>query len=290
MRRAVVVLATLLVARFCFAQSYERFADQIYLHEGGAAFTCDFFKAKKPNGAAIIFMVSGGWVSDHKAISLDLAEAMTSRGYTCIQVVHGSQPRYKLPEIVKQVTRAVRFVHSQAEKYAFDPNRIGISGGSAGGHLSLYIAARADAGDPDAKDPIDRLPATVRAVGVFFPPTDFNHWGPDGKPAFSNPLLQAAFGKAFVDDPVKLTPEKAVEIGTALSPATYVTASMPPTLLIHGDADTLVPIYQSYSLKKKLDELKVPNKLIVKPGKGHGYKGMEIDFLSILDWFDKYLK
>lgn len=288
MRRALLVFGVLLSC-LASAQSYERFSDQVYMHEAGAAFTCDVFKAKHPNGAAVIYLVSGGWVSDHKSINLGAAEALTARGYTCIEVVHGAQPRYKLPEIVSQVRRAVRFARSQAAKYGYQSDKIGITGGSAGGHLSLLLASTGDPGDPTAADPIDQQASTLQAVAVFFPPCDFMHWSEDGQPAFRNQFLLAAFGKAFVEDPKNTPKEKFDELAKKLSPSEYVSKAMPPTMIVHGDADALVPISQSVNFCKQLESFKVPNQLLVAKGKGHGYKGMELDFLKMIDWYDKYL-
>lgn len=289
MRRASALISLLLLSVSSWAQSFERITDQVYMHDGGAAFTCDVFKAKKPNGAAVIFLVSGSWVSSHEGIDPNVAEALTSRGFTCIEVVHGAQPRYKLPDIVKQVTRAVRFAHAKADTFGYSPNKIGITGASAGGHLSLLIAATGDQGDASAKNPFDRFPSAVQAAAVFFPPTDFSNWTADGKPAMTVPLLLAAFGKAFVNDPKTATLEQLDELSKKLSPMTYVSDAMPPTMLVHGDADLLVPVTQSIRFKQRLDELKVPNQLIIEPGKGHGFKGMEVDFAKMIVWFEKYL-
>jgi dipeptidyl aminopeptidase/acylaminoacyl peptidase len=65
---------------------------------------------------------------------------------------------------------------------------------------------------------------------------------------------------------------------------------MPPTLIIHGDADLLVPIQQSQRILAKIAEFDVPNKLEVRHGKGHGWPGMEKDGELLADWFEKYLK
>lgn len=272
------------------AQSFTRISDVVYLKQGGAAFTFDVFKPKKANGACIIQIVSGGWVSDHQGIDPNLAEAATSRGFTMVQVVHGAQPRYKVPEIIGQITRAIRFVRANASTYGIDPNRLGVSGGSAGGHLSLMLAARGAAGDPAAKDPVDRESSKLQAVGIFFPPTDFMNYGKDGSVAFENPLLRSAFGNAFVADVNYAKPEQIREISVAMSPINGFTAAMPPTLIVHGDADTLVPIQQSQIAIKKLEGLGVPCKLITVPGKGHGWPEMPTQYQEILNWFEKYLK
>ncbi len=288
MKRISSLLLVLAITGSALAQSFTRVSDVIYLKQGGAAFTLDVFKPKKPTGAAIIHMVSGGWVSNHNDINLAIAEAAAQRGITMVEVVHGAQPRYKVPEIVAQVTRAVRFIRANAATYGINPNRLAITGGSAGGHLSLMVASQGGPGRTG--DAIDKTSSALQAVGIFFPPTDFANYGRPNNQAFDSPLLKAAYGAAFVEDVKSVTSEKIREISDSMSPINYFTAAMPPTLIVHGDADTLVPIQQSQSAITKLQRLGVTSKLITVPGKGHGWPEMMDQFKDILDWFEKYLK
>ena len=117
----------------------------------------DVFKPAKPNGIGVLWMVSGGWVSNHDNINAGLAVPFTSRGETVFEIVHGTQPRFPVGDIVKDIRRAVRFVRFHAADYGVDPNKLGISGGSSGGHLSLITASMGDDGEPNAKDPVDRV-------------------------------------------------------------------------------------------------------------------------------------
>src|SRR5205814_1180399 len=112
MKRAPFLLVLSLVASLCHAQ--ERISDQIYMKNGGAAFTLDVFKASVPDAPCVIWLVSGGWFSDHKQIDPNVAKLFNDQGITVVEVVHGSQPRYTLNEIVPQIKRAVRYVHANA--------------------------------------------------------------------------------------------------------------------------------------------------------------------------------
>jgi acetyl esterase/lipase len=261
--------------------------DVIYTHKVGVALTMDVFKPAKPNGIGVIWMVSGGWVSNHEGINPGLAQVFTSRGDTVFEVVHGSQPKFTVPEIVQDVQRAVRFIRYHAAEYGVDPNRLGVSGGSAGGHLSLMIGAAGAEGPKDAKDPVDRVSSGVQAVACFFPPTDFLNYGKEGASAMKIDTLKAFWPAFGVTD--KTAPEESEKIARLVSPIYFVTAKMPPTLIIHGDADTLVPIQQSQIFIAKLDGLKIPHQLEVRAGKGHGWPGLETDLPLLADWFDKYL-
>jgi acetyl esterase/lipase len=279
----------------------KRTPDVIYGRKFGTALTMDVFQPKKANGAAVVFAVSGGWYSAHEAIDgpffKDFIPALTKRGYTVFAVVHGSQPKFTIPEVLQDMNRAVRYIRYHAKDYHIDPDRIGITGGSAGGHLSLMQGTAGDKGNPNTKDPVDQTSSRVQAVACFFPPTDFLNYGEKGKDAIGRGVLKdfkAAFDFREFDPKTKaferITDEdKIKELGRQISPITHVSADDPPTLIIHGDADTLVPIQQAESIVAKLKEAGVPAKLVVKKGAAHGWPKMQEDMVTLADWFDKYL-
>jgi acetyl esterase/lipase len=278
---------------------YTRVPDVVYGRKDGMALTMDVFAPKKDaNGGAVIWVVSGGWFSSHAHINPKFLETFVKRGYTVFAIVHGSQPRYTIPEVLQDMNRSVRYIRHHAKDYKIDPQRIGISGGSAGGHLSLMQGVAGDLGDPKAKDPVDRESSRVQAVACFFPPTDFLNYGETGKDAIGRGTL-AAFKAPFdfrYFDPKKKTYEriteekKIVEIGRAISPITHVTADDPPTLIFHGDKDFLVPIQQAEIMIAKLKEVGVPGELVVRQGAGHGWQDMNKDVDRFADWYDKHLK
>jgi acetyl esterase/lipase len=138
----------------------------------------------------------------------------------------------------------------------------------------------------DAKDPIDRVSSDIQAVACFFPPTDFLNYGTPGEDAVGVGILKdfkAAFG------PRSDTPEGRQTLGREISPIYFVTAQTVPTLIIHGDADKLVPVQQAQSWVARATEGGVEAKRIVKPGAAHGWAGMEKDMATIVDWFDAHL-
>jgi acetyl esterase/lipase len=278
---------------------FTRVPDVVYGRKDGTALTMDVFIPKKDaNGAAVIWVVSGGWFSSHASINAKVMEVFVQRGYTVFAVVHGSQPRYTIPEILQDMHRSVRYIRHHAKDYKIDPERIGISGGSAGGHLSLMQGMAGDLGDPKAKDPIDRVSSRVQAVACFFPPTDFLNYGEKGKDAIGRGTLaafKAPFDFKYFDAKTKtyervVDEKKIVEIGRAISPITHVTADDPPTLIAHGDKDFLVPIQQAESIVAKLKDVGVPAELIVRKGAGHGWGDMHKELALFADWYDKHLK
>ena len=267
-------------------QSYTRTEDVIYGRKYGMALTLDVFEPRKKNGAAIFFVVSGGFFSDHNSINPALYQALLEHGYTVFAVVHGSQPRFIIPEIEQDIHRAIRFVRHNAGKWGVDPNKFGITGASAGGHLSLTLGTQGGPGKADAKDAVDRESSAVEAVACFFPPTDFlniSKPGEDWMDFEPSRQFKPAFG------PKSNTRESRQELGQQISPIYFVTSNLPPTLVLHGDADKLVPIYQAQIFEQKCKEVGAPYKLIIKPGAGHGWPGMEKDMEVFAEWFDFHL-
>jgi len=270
----------------------------IYGRKDGMALTMDILTPRKPNGLGVVWAVSGGWFSSHEAIRPAAVAALLDRGYTVFAVVHGSQPRYTIPDAIADMNRAVRFIRFHAKQYGIDPDRIGVTGGSAGGHLSLMLGMAGDAGNPKAADPVDRTSSRVQAVACFFPPTDFLNYGSEGNVVLGDKVLsgfKAPFDFRELDPKtrsyVPITDrQRLLEIGRAISPYYHVTKDDPPTLIIHGDADKLVPIQQAERIIARLKEAGVPAELVVKKGQAHGWPNLAADMTTIADWFDKHLR
>ena len=270
-----------------FKPEFVRTEDVIYGRKFGTALTLDVFEPPAKNGAAILFMVSGGFFSSHDAINGKSYEPFLKRGYTVFAIVHGSQPKFQIPEITQDIHRAVRFVRSNAARWGVDPGKFGITGGSAGGHLSLTMGTQGGAGQADAKDPVDRASSAVQAVACFFPPTDFLNWGAAGEDGVGfgpTAKFKPAFGSRSD------TAAGRQQLGLEISPIRFVTSNMPPTLVIHGDADKVVPIYQARIFETQCREVGAPFRLIVREGADHGWTGMEKDMALFADWFDEQLR
>ncbi|RIK87748.1 MAG: alpha/beta hydrolase [Planctomycetota bacterium] len=299
--RGLPALVLLTVASATAAQAdetaYRRSEDVIYGRKYGVALTMDVFQPPAPRGVGVILVVSGGWFSAHEAINPALCDEVLRRGFTVFAVVHGSQPKFQIPEILGDMHRAVRYIRSHAKQYGIDPERIGIMGGSAGGHLSLMQGMAGSEGDKSAADPVERESSRVQAVACFFPPTDFLNYGKPGEVALGRGVLKgfrAPFDFEQLDDAtrrfVEITDEAQLqEIGRQISPVTHVSPDDPPTLIIHGDADELVPIQQAQVMVAALEAAGVEAELVVKPGAGHGWADMLADTAQFADWFEKHL-
>lgn len=243
---------------------------------GGTAFTMDVLRPAKPNKAAIVLMISGGWISDHsmiKTFGAEIEKTFADSGFTVVSVVHGAQPRFRVAEIVEQVRTAVRFLHAHAADYGVDPNRVGVSGISSGGHLSLMIAA-----SPDSH---------VNAVAAIAPPTDLANWGKPTNVLTDAPQM-AMFIPALGIDPKG--PRSDIEaLATKLSPITYVNPNYPPTLIVHGDDDKIVPLQQAQVMDQALTKAGVKHRFEVIPGGGHDDKTFRAGVTKALQWFKDVL-
>jgi acetyl esterase/lipase len=224
-----------------------------------------------------LFMVSGGWRSSWSPPERirPLFKPLLDKGFTVFSVRHGSSPKYDIPEIVEDVRRAVRFVRHNSSDYGIDPERLGVFGGSAGGHLSLMLGTASDEGDESATDPILRASDRVAAVVAYFPPTDLRKLVPT--PPARNERFPA----------LNFDPQKSEDY----SPLLQVTPDDPPTLLVHGDEDSLVPLMHSEKIFAELEAQGVGSKLIVIEGAGHGFRGEDQQQAAgaLVSWFEEHL-
>lgn len=294
--------------------AFVRENDLIYYKQRGVALTMDrVAPTREANGAAVMLVLSGGWFSSHDnaapheldqmpAIFAPQARELLDRGYTLFYVVHAAQPKFTIREIDEQLETAVRHIRFHAEQYGFDAGRIGIMGGSAGGHLSLMRGTRGEDGVGQAASPSE-VSSRVQAVVAYFPPTDFLNYGGTGVffdqvvrqviPGGKNPFLQAFDYLEF--DPVetrlnKVTDEKRLaEHYRYIAPAYHVTSDDAPTLLLHGNVDRLVPLQQSRLMVEHFTRVDVAHELYVKDGGDHGWEATEEEVRLIGDWFDRHL-
>lgn len=256
----LVISACLLASTVTSAQEVEVVPDVVYGHKDGLALTYDICLPEEAerNGAGVLVMMSGAWVSRWMDPKMLISAAnpvmkpfreLRDKGYTIYFVRHGSAPRYKVPEAVTDVKRAVAHIRNTAAEHGVDPDRLGATGMSAGGHLSLVLGMMGES----REDGTTRREPPIAAVVAWFPPTDLE---PYLSRAEEFPALDFAREKA-----------------RAISPRYHVDACDAPVLLLHGDADRLVPLEHSEAMHDALEAEGVSVDLIVFPGQGHGFQG-----------------
>ena len=281
---------------------YTRQADVIYGRKHGVALTMDVIYPRKQNGAAVIYAVSSGFNSHHRWIEgSGFARNMSmllDRGYTVFLVVHGSTPKYTIRETYADIRRSICFIRYNAKSYGIDPDRIGMSGASAGGVISLMMAAAPKEGNPKARDPVDRVSTRLQAVACFYPASDLIDFQKKGENVLKIAAAHRHLGSyQFRDHDPKTNsyklitdPKRVQALLAEHSPITHVSAGDSPTLIVHGEKDRLVPLLQASKMVDALKAVGVKSKLVVAKGKGHSWRGQWTNEMKhIADWFDMHL-
>jgi acetyl esterase/lipase len=248
--------------------------DIVYGRKFGMGLLLDVVSPSNPSGVGVIALSSGGWKSWPEVGKPEATEFL-KRGQTIFIVSHGARPRFGIPEIVLDIRRAIRFVRAHAVEYGVDPRRLGLFGISSGGNISLLTAAQGGPGDAKAEDPIDRQDDRVGAVACFYPPTDLRNFGEPGK-------IWIPYR------PPEETRDDAT-LAADYSPVVHFTQAMPPVMIIHGDADKLVPVQQGRAAAARLKELGVEHSYDERPGKDHGWPDMSADHAPCAEWLDRHL-
>ncbi|NQU23312.1 MAG: alpha/beta hydrolase [Candidatus Nealsonbacteria bacterium] len=237
---------------------------------------------------AIIFVHGGGWRGgDRAGYRREIVEA-ARRGYVAVTVSYRltepddkGKAKFPFPAQVNDVKCAVRWLRANAKKFHVDPKRIGATGGSAGGHLSLMLgltdASAKLEGDGGHADRSSRVAAVVN----YFGPTDMIALSRTSDGA--RPIVASFLGG---------TPEEVRETFLAASPTTYVSKDDPPVLSLHGADDTLVPPEQARLLDEKMKAAGVPHTLMILEGQKHGFhgEGSAKAKAAMYAFFDKHLK
>ncbi len=252
-----------------------------YRADGGVARSMDVITpTENAKGIGLVYVVSRGWVSEKFPVASSIESSMesggrlgslVSNGYTLFFIRHRSAPEHTVVEAWEDIRRGVRFVIHHAEKFGVDPDRIGIFGNSAGGHLALMCGAAGDDGEPNGEDDVDKTPLRVAAVGTYYPPTD----------------LRSVAGPNSDMAPLRIDASQAKSV----SPIVFVDANDPPMLFIHGDRDKSVPLASSEAMVKALEDAGVDTKLVVIERAGHSFRGKNATQAAdeLTAWFDRYL-
>jgi acetyl esterase/lipase len=264
----------------------------------GLALLMDVHCPARPNGYGIVVIPGSGWTSK-QTYDAPLLTALASSvrfflpklfeaGYTLFVANHRNGPRFQYPAAVEDVQRAVRFIRYNANLYSINPKRIGAVGYSSGAHLAALLGVLDVQEDSDDPDPVNRVSAQVQCVVAAATPTDFTHFQSAAWALFMGQLVALPGGSP---DPI------AVKAYRTASPVTHVSSSSAPMLLVHGDADAIVPFQMAEIMREAMEKVGVDVKVIQLPGGSHDFAGETIkrpdwpDFFSeSVSWMDRYLK
>jgi acetyl esterase/lipase len=212
----------------------------------------------------VLYIHGGGWLTGHTRHSGALADfpkvlaALAAEGFTVASLEYRLSGEARFPAQLQDANAAVRFLRAHAVEYRIDPKRVGIWGGSAGGHLAALTALTCR---NTALDPAAGADACIQAVVTWYGVYEFA--GMATRPNGDNSGAQLL----GCDGPCPADKVRAV------SPASYIDAKSPPFLLIHGEADKTVPVAQSKEAEAALRKADVPVEAIYIPGVDHSFIG-----------------
>ena len=249
----------------------------------GKSLQLDIYKPKniKKSAPLLVFIHGGGWKGGNRSDYLIYLVDFAKRGYITATVSYRLLKDGPYPACVEDISDAVRWFYNHGDKYGYDPDRIALIGGSAGAHLALLAAYGWE--NPNVNSDSTDVPENshrIKAVVDIYGPTDLTT-----EYSRNHPLVTSFITRSF---------EEAPDLYMEASPIQYLDKNDPPTMILHGTSDDLVPISQSDQLKARLDSLGVPCVYYRVPLWPHT---MDIvrrvnDFcqLQMNDFFEKYLK
>ena len=216
---------------------------------------------------AMIYIHGGGWRAGSKKRVPEWLKVFVADGQlSVIAVEYRFTSVATHPAQVTDCMRAVQFVRHNAKAWKIDPERIGVTGGSAGGHLSAYVALHDDVAITDSNDVVQRYSSRVTCAVSFAGPTD---WSLLGTIEHGHPAYRQLLGYT-PDTPVS---RMKAELLRDVSPISFASRDDPPIMQIHGDHDDVVPLQHASNLHSRLESLGVNSELVVIPGGKHAVAG-----------------
>ena len=206
---------------------------------------------------------------------------LAATGYVAVTVSYRLAPKYPFPAAIHDTKAAVRWLRANAKTYHIDPDRIGVTGGSAGGHLAQFLAVTGDVKEFEGAGGNSTQSSKVSCVVNVYGPSDFTK--SYGKSVDAAEVLPLFLGGDL---------EKARPLHIKASPLYWVTPNAAPTLCIHGTEDKYVAFEQAVWMVEKLKAANVEASLLKLPGAGHGFKGKDAETAdtAMIAFFDEHLK
>ncbi|MEP6670717.1 MAG: alpha/beta hydrolase [Chthoniobacter sp.] len=254
-----------------------------YAVAGGEHLQVDLARPKNGDGPfpAIVCIHGGGFRAGKREAYDKLCVQLAQQGYVAITVTYRLAPAFQFPAAVYDCKASVRWLRANAARYHVDPARIGVTGGSAGGHLAQFLGVtmgvkefEGDSGNLDQS-------SNVACVVNFYGPSDFTK--SYGKSVDAAEVLPLWLGGNL---------ETAMPAHIRSSPLNWVTPDAAPTLCVHGTVDDHVAYEQATWMIDRLKTCGVEASLLTMEGAGHGFKGADAEKAqqALLDFFAKHLK
>jgi len=231
----------------------------------------------------MVWIHGGGWHTSPTARDDYLPGRMVGRGYALASIDYRDSKTARFPAQVQDCKAAVRWLRAHAEQYGIDPERVGVWGISAGGHLAAFLGLSGGEKEFEGDGGNAEFSSRVRAACDFCGPTDLFQLE---APETTNALAAL---RQMAEDFVGGKLEDRRDVVAKVNPATHVDPGDPPLLILHGDADPLIALKQSELLYQALKDAGVEVTLGVAKGGSHLFVGPEID-RTVDAFFDRHLK
>jgi len=285
---AVALAAACSVAQDAATKPSREFTDVVYAKVGDRALHVDIAvpeDAPAKLHPAVVWVHGGGWKKGtHK---MNLARWLTDYGYVVASVEYRLSGEAIFPAQITDCKAAIRFLRAKSKEYGIDPDRIGVWGGSAGGHLAALLGTTGGMKELEGDYGSIGRSSRVQAVCVFYGPADLTVVPEVAvKKKKPGPVAELLGGK----------PTEKPGLARLASPIRHITRDDAPFLLVHGDKDALVPIAQSEKFYAALKEAGVDATFIRVKNGGHGFNASGIEptwdeiMKSVRKFFDKHLK
>ena len=254
-----------------------------YSAPGGESLKLNLARPKSGEGPfpAVICIHGGGFRAGSREGYDQLAVRLAERGFVAATISYRLAPKHPFPAAVHDTKAAVRWLRANAAKLGVDPSRIGVTGGSAGGHLAQFLGVTARVPRFEGEGGHAAESSAVACVVNVYGPSDFTK--SYGKSVDAHEVLPLWFGG-------NLDTHRSLHIQG--SPLSWVTPDAAPTLCIHGTEDAYVAHEQAEWLIDKLKSATVEAELLSLPGAGHGFKGADAEKAdsALFEFFDRHLK
>ncbi len=231
--------------------------DVVYGDAGNRPLRLDIYRPATPNGSAVLLVHGGGWSRGSKDMLGPAATALAEQGFVVLAQEYRLTGEAPFPANIHDVKRAIRWAKENAARLGFDSAKLCLEGHSAGAHLVLLAAGTTDDDRLAPPEGLGEVSQSVAAVCAIYPPTLFHYDGGRPSGALAARVLPGADASA--------------EAAALASPMTHVTASFPPVMLLHGDADKVVPVSASRRFEERVRAVGGKVDLHIYAGLPHGF-------------------
>ncbi len=239
----------------------------VYAQVGDRALRLDVYRPEGPvqgvRRPLLVWIHGGGWRKGSHGGTPAAGLAAPEAGYVVASIEYRLTDEAIFPAQIEDCRAAIRWLRASAERFGIDPERVGVWGSSAGGHLAALVGTAGNEALWDVGDHLDQT-SRVQAACDFFGPADLDALSETSAQTSATSTLGLFLGGALSEKR---------DLARAASPITYVDRNDPPFLIVHGTDDRVVPVEQSDRLVAKLKKAGVPVSYLRVEGLAHGLKG-----------------